>query len=311
MILVCGEALIDLFVGRANGVLSVEAVAGGSPFNVALGLGRLGRAVSYVGALSTDVFGEHLTAAFQANGVRVDHVRRLSAATTLSIVSTQDDGSVSYAFHGENCADRLMRRDWLPPRFDGVRCVTVGSYSLAVEPSGATYEAFAAAAAKAGCAVSFDPNVRPSLIGDWEGWRARFRRLLSDAAILKTSEEDIVQAFGPEARIGDLAAAWREAGPSLVVVTRGAAPALALGAFGAIEVPAKPTVFADAVGAGDSFHAGLLAALDRRDLLNRTALAGLSRENAGQVLGFAATAAAITCSRRGADLPYLAEIGEA
>jgi len=308
MILVCGEALIDLLVTRQDGELTVKAVAGGSPFNVALGLARLERRVSFAGPLSRDSFGMHLAATLTQSGVALDSALRLDAATTLSVVSSGADGTVDYAFHGEGCADRLMLPEHLPTSLDGVACVTVGSYSLAVEPSGTTYEQFAAMAAAGDRVVSFDPNVRPSLIGDRSAWRDRFWRLLASSTIVKASEEDIRHAFGPQLSLTDLARSWRSHGPSLVVITRGSEAALATGPFGTVEIASRPTHFVDAVGAGDSFHAGLLAALDQRGLLTPVALSSLSIDIAGDVLGFAATAAAITCSHSGADLPYLRDL---
>lgn len=308
MILVCGEALIDMFVAVDHGRLALEAVAGGSPFNVARGLGRLGRSVGYVGALSVDAFGAHLAQSLRADGVDLRHTVTLDAATTLSVVSTGDAGAVRYAFHGEGCADRLMTRDRLPTSLDGISCITCGSFSLAVEPSGYAFEAFALQAATAGRVISLDPNVRPSLIQDRDGWQRRFARLIGAATIVKASEEDILHAYGAEASPLALARSWREEGVALVVITRGASPALAIGAFGLLEVPVRPVPFVDAVGAGDSFHAALLAALDQRGMLSREAIGALDGQTAGEVLGFAATAAAVTCSRRGADLPDLAAV---
>lgn len=308
MIIVCGEALIDLFVTMKAGALDVEAAAGGSPFNVALGLARLGRPVAYLGAISRDAFGEHLVDLMRRDGVDLRHLLRRDAPTTLSIVSAAADGAVSYAFHGEGGADRCVGPEDVPALPAQVRAVTVGSFSLAVEPCGSAFEAVALAAHAAGLVVSFDPNVRPALIADRAAWHGRFDRLAGIATILKISAEDIAHAFGADADADGLAQGWHEAGIPLVVLTRGAQPLLAYGAFGRLEVPAHPGPFIDAVGAGDAFHAALIAALDARGLLQRSAIAALSAKDARAALAFAARAAAIACGRRGADLPRLAEL---
>ncbi len=307
MHLVCGEALIDLFVETGKS-LAVEAAVGGSPFNVAVGLARLGCSVAYLGGLSNDLFGEHLAGVLDAEGVNRDFVKRSARPTTLSFVSHASDGTVQYAFHGHDAADRNLSIADLPAALpDDIRCLTFGSYSLAVEPIGTALEHLASTAGPKRV-VSLDPNVRPNLIDRWPAWHRRFERFLGFSTIVKASEEDVTHAFGAGCDLVELGRRWLNTGPSLVVLTRGDKPLLAFGAFGELEVPVRAIAVVDTVGAGDSFHAALIAALDRASSLSTDVLRRLNRGTAERVLAFATVAAALTCSRRGAALPRLAEV---
>jgi fructokinase len=307
MLLVCGEALIDVFV-RMEAGLVLKAAAGGSPFNVAMGLGRLGMPTAFLGAISHDVFGDYLQNTLRNAGVSLDFVQRTPKQTTLSIVSDQADGSVRYTFHGQDTADRDLNLADLPKVLSPeIRCVAFGSYSLAVEPVGDTLEHFAH---RVGTdrVISLDPNVRPSLIPNREEWRRRFKSLLSRASIVKASDEDIEHGIEPGCDLHQLGQTWRDQGCALVVITRGPKPVLAFGSFGELEVQAPTVDVIDTVGAGDSFHAALLASLHQRSLLSPDALRALDSVNAAAVLDFAASAAAVTCSRRGADMPTWGEV---
>ncbi len=303
MILVCGEALVDLFIkARGAGGLDAEAVVGGSPFNVAVGLARLGCPAAFCGAIARDPLGEELVATLVRNGVDVAHVRRSDRPTTLSLATATHDGSVHYRFYGEQAADRDLPAEALPD-CSGFAAIAVGSYSLGVEPVGSTIETLLAREG-ARRVVSIDPNLRPDLIGDMGAWRERFARLVTHATIVKASAEDIATAYGEAADVGEMAASWLAAGVKLVAVTRGEKGASAYLADGAVlHVPARPIGLVDAVGAGDTFHAALLAFLAGRGKLDRPAIATIDHETVTEALHYAVSAASITCSRRGADLP--------
>lgn len=303
MILVCGEALVDLFIkARGAGGLDTEAVVGGSPFNVAVGLARLGCPAAFCGAVARDPLGEELVATLVRNGVDVAHVRRSDRPTTLSLATATHDGSVHYRFYGEQAADRDLPAEALPD-CSGFAAIAVGSYSLGVEPVGSTIEMLLAREG-ARRVVSIDPNLRPDLIGDMASWRQRFARLVTHATVVKASAEDIATAYGDTADVGEMAASWLAAGVKLVAVTRGDKGASAYLADGAVlDVPARPVGLVDAVGAGDTFHAALLAFLAGRGKLDRQTIAAIDHETVTEALHYAASAASITCSRRGADLP--------
>lgn len=317
MILVCGEALIDLFVGADDGTaLAARAVPGGSPFNVAIALARLGSASAYCGGLSTDRFGETLAGRLARDGVDTRFAPRLAAPTTVSVVAQRPNGDVSYAFHGHGAADRSLGTADLPETLpESVAALTFGSYSIGVDPAGAAY--LALARRETGRRViSLDPNLRAMVTPDLAAWRTRFADFLATAAIVKASAEDVADGFGIDpddaGALARLAADWLAAGPCLVVVTHGARGADAwLRSAGGIDhvfVPGRAVVVADTVGAGDTLHAGLLAALDARGLLSHDGLARLDAATVADALAFATVAASITCERAGANPPTRAEV---
>jgi fructokinase len=322
MIIVCGEALMDVFVeaphhaaSRAVSALRARIVPGGSPFNVAIGLARLGVPAALLGGLSRDHFGTHLRDLLDREGVETGLLLRSGRPTTLSVVATDEEGVPSYSFHGEGAADRAVTTGELPPRLpEGTRAIVLGSYTLAVEPVGS---ALLALAEREGghIPVSLDPNLRPGVVGDLKTWRLRFERFVATASILKASEEDLALGFAGVGSMADLARRWLAMGPDLVVVTRGPAGAIAFTRNGAtVEVPAPRVTVADTVGAGDSFHAALLARLHARGALeSRAALLAAACDPAllRDALACAATAAAITCARPGADLPRADDVDRA
>lgn len=310
MILVCGEALVDLFVDPPRGMtLSARAVAGGSPFNVAIGLSRLGCPSGFLSGLSRDRFGSFLTELLEREGVETRYARRSERLSTISVVATDADGHPQYSFHGEGAADRMLSVDDLPATLpDSVRAVTFGSYTLAVDPVG---EAYATLAEREGRnrVISIDPNLRPTITTDMTHWHRRFERFLATAGIVKVSTEDLETAYGAQRDYAEIARDWRRRDIPLVVVTRGAEGATAFfGRDETLSLPGRKVRTQDTVGAGDTFHAALLARLDALDRLNHAALATLDRETVGSILDYAIAAAAITCSRQGADLPRADEV---
>lgn len=311
MILVCGEALIDLLPTAEGGGTRnlLEAAPGGSPFNVAIGMSRLGAASAFLGGLSSDGFGRMLREMLTAEGVDLSYAVATDRLTTLSVVHRGPDGSASYAFHGEGKADRAPRPADMPDSLpDDCRALTFGSYTIAVDPVGGAL--LSLARREAGRRViSLDPNVRPSVTPDMAAWRARFGEFLATADIVKASEEDLGFAYGQKADLRDIARDWLTKGPEIVFVTLGPAGAIAFTRDGReIAAPGRRIEVADTVGAGDTFHAATLTELDRRGLLSRSALAALGDRELREVLDHAITAASITCSRRGADLPRRDEV---
>ena len=308
MILVCGEALIDLFVqAKADGNLNAEPVAGGSPYNVAIGLARLGSRAAYFAGLSKDAFGTLLAGRLSREGVDLHLSPRLTNPTTLVIVSTDAAGVPSYRFIGEGAADRALTPTHIPATLSNdIKAITFGSLSMGVEPAGSAYLALAERE-KGKRVISVDPNLRASVVGDIGRWRVRQDRFIATANIVKASVEDIEGTYGHDAKVADVAGGWLRLGPSLVVITGGEHGASAYHANGMIEVPGRKVKVVDTVGAGDTFHAALLNHFERTDRLSSSGLASLSKDEITQALRFAAAAAAVTCTRRGADMPSLAD----
>lgn len=309
MILVCGEALVDLFLDPPEGAeMDGRAVAGGSPFNVAIGLTRLGVPAGFLGAISRDGIGAMLAGRLRQEGVDPRFIVRSDRLSTISAVTTGTDGQPSYGFHGEGAADRfLMPADLpsaLPPE---IRALTFGSYSMVVEPTGATLASLAARE-HGRLVISVDPNLRPSVVPDMALWARAAERFYRTATIIKASEEDVRIAWGGKLSLQEAAAYWLGLGAKLVTITRGADGAIGFCAGGSVEVPAKMVSVRDTVGAGDSFHAALLGRLSQTDRLSIEGVAGLDLAILGDALNYAATAASITVGRRGADLPKAVEL---
>lgn len=306
MFLVCGEALWDLIAVEGPGGLSFDARIGGSPFNVAVGLARLGQRSGLLTGLSTDRLGVRLAAALEAEGVATGFLVRSDRPSTLSVVDVGPEGSPAYAFYGEGAADREVRVQDLPGLGPDVWGLHAGSYSTAVEPVGSTLlELFEREAGRR--LTSFDPNVRLTVEPDAALWRARIERFAGLSDVIKVSDEDLGLLYaGTPAE--ELAIRWLSAGAGLVVVTRGEGGAEAFSETGRIAVPGRQVPVTDTVGAGDTFQAALLAGLAERGIWGRNALDTTTRHDIGGLVDFAVAAAAITCTRRGADLPRRGEL---
>ncbi|SET55373.1 carbohydrate kinase family protein [Oceanicella actignis] len=306
MFLSCGEALWDLFAAERDGGLSFDARIGGSPFNVAVGLARLGVASGILAGVSTDRLGARLMRALLEEGVDARFVRSKDAPTTLSLVDVGPDGAPAYAFYGAGGADRAIEPDDLPPADAPIWGVHAGSYSLTAEPIGSSLlRLFERERGRR--LLCLDPNVRLGVIPDPALWRARIEAFAALADLVKISAEDIGLLW-PGVEPAELAARWRAAGAALVVVTHGAEGAEAFGPAGRTRAPARRVRAVDAVGAGDTFQAALIAGLDAAGARSRAALSALGGEDIARIMNFAAAAAALTCARRGADLPRRAEV---
>lgn len=308
--MVGGEALIDLVPAGGGGVLpALQPVRGGGPYNTAVALGRLGAPVAFASRVSTDAFGAALMAGLDAAGVDTALVQRGPEPTTLAVADVSPDGSAGFGFYVEGTADRLFRApDALPA---GARALAVGTCSLVLEPGATAYETLLKRAAADGVFTLLDPNIRPGLIADADAYRARFRSWLPHVALLKLSAEDAEWLAGGRPWAEALPE-WLAAGPRAAVLTRGGEGLTAMTAAGPerYDVAAPPVGVVDTIGAGDTVNAALLHWLGAHGALAPGALAGLDGAGWRAVLGHAARAAAITCSRAGAEPPYAAELAE-
>ncbi len=306
MILVCGEALIDLVPGQIGTEFAYLARPGGSSFNVAVGLGRLGAPVGFLGRVSTDRFGRMLRGRLETDGVDCRLVTYGEEPTTLAVVHLED-GEPSYAFYGEGTADRLFGVDGPPPAFpDEVTALHFGSISLVREPGASAFEAVMRR--EYGRRVlTLDPNFRASLTGERAGYIARLEGWVSLADVVKVSRADLDGLYpgsNPEA----VAAAWLALGPSLVVVTRGRDGCFGLTHRDRVEIAGVPVVVSDTVGAGDAFTSGLLAWLHMAGQLDRGSIREIRADTLARALEFANRVAAVTCTRPGAQPPTRSEL---
>jgi fructokinase len=302
MFVVVGEALVDL-VGQ-RGSRTLVAHPGGSPANVALGLGRLGDPVTLITHLGRDPFGDMISRHLEASGVRVDGRSGAGAKTSLA-VATLAAGIATYDFRIEWDLGDL---DPLPVE---TRCLHTGSLATVLEPGRAKVEDLLAREHLRGrVTISYDPNVRPALLGTPEETQPGIERLVASSDVVKVSDADLHWLY-PDRQDEDVAREWLGLGPALVVVTRGGEGVFAVTAGLELRRPATPIDLVDTVGAGDSFTSGLLDGLRRADLIGgprRDALAAIDESSLVSVLDAAGLVAAITCSRPGADPPTRAEV---
>src|SRR5262245_16936623 len=310
MLLTCGDALFDVFAnpGASKAGIALDARVGGSPLNVAVALSRLGQPTGFLSKVSTDPFGRRLLAYLATEGVDTSLVVKTGAPTTLAIVALDDKGVPTYSFYTNGTADRSFAISELPARLpDGVRAVHIGSYTTALEPTASSLEALVTRE-RAARFISYDPNVRPSIVPDPDLWRGRVAGLTAQAHLVKASVEDL-QFLYPGADVEAILTGWLQKGVGLAVATMGEVGALAVTKHGlAARVRAPLTQVVDTVGAGDTFQAALLTWLAEHDRLSAGDLATLTAADLDALLSFAARAAAITCSRRGADMPRRSEI---
>lgn len=307
MILCCGESLIDMLPRQTGaGEDAFAPYPGGAVFNTAVALGRLGARVGFVSGISTDLFGDRLMAALAASGVEATRAIRSDRPTTLAFV-TLTDGQARYAFYDEGTAGRMLAPPDMPALPEEVAACFFGGISLMVDPCGAAYAALAARADAAGKVVMLDPNIRPGFIADPAAYRARLDGLLALADIVKVSDEDLHWLTGETGAEG--VAALLARGPKLVFLTEGAAGASAHVAGRApLHRPARAVTVADTVGAGDTFNAGVLAALAEAGALTRARLADPDPAALTAALDLGIAAAAVTVARPGANPPWKDEL---
>jgi fructokinase len=291
--LVVGEALVDVVL-RADG--TVTRSPGGSPANVAVTLGRLGLPVRLLTQLADDADGLAVRSWLTASGVRVvsqPPYGRTSTATA----SLASDGSATYQFDIE----WSLSKD-LSVNLD-VDLVHVGSLGAMLTPGADVVEALVADARPT--IVTYDPNIRPALVDDPEDARARVQRMVSAARVVKASEDDLAWLY-PDDDVATIARKWCATGPDLVVITLGAAGALAVTHDHAVRMKGTPADVVDTVAAGDTFMGTLIAELVAVGMAESQPT--LDRPTIEHVLHRCANNAAITVSRAGADPPWAHEL---
>jgi fructokinase len=301
MILVAGEALLDLVVG--DGALLPSP--GGGPYNTARALGRLGASVGFLGRLSQDHFGSLLTNVLAESGVSLHYTSRGPEPSALAIAHRSADGEADYSFY---LGGTTFGYAAFPAPSADVRALCVGSLALALEPSASALEALVERERHKRIVV-IDPNVRAAAMTEHDGYRARFDRCCRAAHIVKLSASDASWLL-PDLRHEEVAARLLDLGAELVVVTLGAEGAIARTQGAAARVTAQRVDVVDTIGAGDAFGAGLLVALEQREALVGGSLAGLAASDLEHVLRFASAVAALTCARSGAETPTLSEVSD-
>jgi fructokinase len=310
MILSCGDALIDFVpatTGQGRDVL-MPAV-GGSCLNVAVGLARLGAPTGFVGGISTDLWGGMIADHATASNVDLGYATRGEDQTTLAFVRIVA-GESHYAFYDAETA----ARKWTYPAgripFATIDAVHVGSTTLVHDQGAAEARAMIKDADRT-VTISFDPNCRPNLVRDRAAYQARMAEFADVADMIKMSDVDFDYLHGHD-RYAERAEALLAAGSRLFVITRGPKGALAWHkTAGAVEIAAPAVNVVDTIGAGDSFQAALLFALQKQGRIGKADLLALTDGQLRRALSFAAACAAVTCTRAGADPPRWSEMSQA
>jgi len=300
-LLVIGETLIDLVPGQ-NGR---EAVLGGSPYNVAIGLGRLGARAGLATSLSTDADGLRFKAALEADGVDLSCVAIVNKPSPTALVEegTKESGP-RYIFTLNGTA--FDEPAPLPlPWSDTLSHIHAGSIAAILGPMAqSVLDAFDAARGKR--TTSYDPNIRPMITPDRDKTRVDVEARVSRADIVKASEEDLEWLY-PDHAPHDAILHWLTRGPRLVVLTRGSKGAEAYTATSHMIVPAPAIPVGDTVGAGDSLMSSLLFAMERDGALGASPIAW-TQSAIGKWLSFAVRAAAFTCKQKGSNPPRLKDL---
>ena len=306
MILCCGEALIDMLPREtATGETAFVPFAGGSVFNSAIALGRLGVPTGFFSGISSDFFGEVLRDTLARSNVDYSFAAISDRPTTLAFVRLVD-GQARYAFYDENTAGRMLSESDMPFVDDSIDAMLFGCISLISEPCGSVYEALMTREAPKR-AMFLDPNIRAGFITDREKHLARMKRMIALADIVKLSDEDL-NWFGEHGSHDEIAAEWLKLGPKLIVITKGAHGADAYTAGATVRVPGVKVDVVDTVGAGDTVNAGILVSLHNQGLLNKGSIENLNEDQIHSAVALGVRAAAVTVSRAGANPPWAAEM---
>jgi fructokinase len=293
---VCGEVLID--------VLPTGPVVGGGPANTAKALARLGHAVDFVGGISTDSYGQMAREELERDGVGVELSLESDKPTCTATVNLDNASSATYSFVIDGTATFDFLASWLPdPERLKPSVLHIGTLATVVEPGAAVLFDWAVKCAEF-APIVFDPNVRPSFLGDREKYCQAVEKWVGISSVVKLSDEDIAWLY-PDQSMDEVAHRWLEGETSLVVVTRGAKGIIGYTHSASEEVEGVRIDVVDTVGAGDTVGAILVEGVVQRSV------AGLVGHTLNAVLHRAAVAAGITVSRAGAQPPRMHELVEA
>jgi fructokinase len=313
MILCIGEAVIDMFQKKVPGLGEVfMPLPGGCSYNTSIAISRLGSPAAFLGRLSKNFFGEIQTRRLRENKVRVDLSIRCEENPILAFIKTEEGREPQYAFYDEGTADRLLSTEELPSLSPETTCIVFGSVSMCMEPIATTIEIFINKAAEK-TIIAFDPNIRPMMIKDRAAYLKRFEKWAGVSTIVKISAEDyeyVDSGKSPREALRNILAM----GSRLAIITLGpdGASAMLRRNDGTVIETGSPAfdagLIADTVGAGDTFLGAFLVWLQQRGKMSHNAIASLSKNDLHDALSFANKAAAIVCTRCGAEPPTLEEV---
>ena len=291
---IAGEVLIDL-IPRENGSV---AIVGGGPANTAKALAKLGFDSHFIDGISTDAYGQMARAELLADGVSLDYALTSDHPTCVATVTFDENRSASYSFLIDGTATFEFDESWLPDPTLPPSVLHIGTLATIVEPGASNLFNWAA---KVKAPIVFDPNIRSSVINDREKYQAIVEKWAGISAVIKMSDDDLSWLY-PQEDFRSAALNFINEKTQLVVITRGANGIDGFTQDGEVSVQGIKVDVIDTVGAGDTVGAILVEGIVKNGLDN---LVGVTLE---RVLKRAAAAAAITCSRAGANPPTLKEL---
>lgn len=304
MIASIGEALIDFIYLEEGHDALYKPAPGGSPYNTSMAIARLGIPAAFLSPISTDMFGKMLLDHIKASGVNTDTVISSPNPTTLAFAKIVNKAA-EYAFFSNGSADRSVTAKELKKSVaklpEAPDCYQIGSISLLQEPGASEIISFIKKRPE-GSIVSFDPNIRASLVEDRRAYLDHIEMLFEEAAIVKISDEDLAWIF-PEVSMEEAAEQILSYGPAVCVVTAGKEGVYWFSNSVNEYLVARDIEITDTIGAGDTFHAGLLSYFHTAGKLSREKLEEITRDEALTALKFASMAAEINCTRQGANPP--------
>lgn len=301
MIVVVGEHIVDL-VPAGEGLL--RAALGGGPANVAIAAARLGAPVAMASRLGRDSFARAFRARLEQSGVDVRYLVSTNQPSALALATVDKDAEAHYDFWLSGAADFGWRLHELPDLPEG-STIQLGSLAAFLPPGADTLERWAQSH-RDRCTISFDPNIRTVALERPDSL-VRLERLVGLSHIVRASEGDLTHAY-PTATAMQTARRWLKSGPKLVVVTHGGQGATALTADGEFSVTAPKITPVDTIGAGDTAMGALLAWLHGEGLLGDQFLPPPTPDALTRMLRYMVRAAALTCTRPGANPPTTREL---
>jgi fructokinase len=307
---VIGEAVIDLL--PAGPPRTFQAVPGGSPYNVAVGLARLGHHATLMARLADTAFGRILRDHALAEGIDLRAAPPAAEPSTLAVVSLDASARASYDFYLDGTADWQWTAEETGRAPGGTGVFHFGSIAAWTPPGDAAIHELAGQMRTRGdVLVSYDPNVRPGLLLDHRHGQRVVERALGLAHLAKASTDDVAWLY-PGRPLEEVARHWLGQGVTVVVITSSADGAYAYTAQGwSVRRPALDITVVDTVGAGDSFTAGLIGSLIRRGQHSPAELARCRADQVSGALDDAILVASLNCERRGNDPPTAADVAAA
>ena len=290
--------LIDLIPG-SDGVRVPHV--GGGPANTAKALARLGHDVQFIDGISTDEYGVAARKELLDDEVKLDLALTSDKPTCLAIISLDANGGASYEFKIDGTATFDFDLKWLPdPSRYKPQVLHIGTLVTVIQPGADVLYDWAMQVAEF-APIVFDPNIRPSVMGDHDLYEAAVEKWAALSSVIKVSDDDMAWLY-PGQKYEEVAQRWLNDGAALVVVTRGSNGIIGFTQEGAVEVDGAKITVADTVGAGDTVGAIIVEAMIEKGIL------ALTGDVLKATLHRAAVAAGITCSRKGAQPPYKHEL---